>query len=315
MGILLGLSAAFFWGTSDFCAANVARTLGALRAILWTQSVGLIAIVLLLCWQGTWPQATPRVLAIMLAIGVGQAAAVFLFYRAFEIGKLSIVAPITSGFAVVTAILALLSGERPSPLALGGALLLVVGVLFITRQASSEPASESEGEGEAEAATATTSRSTPAQSTPAGLALRGISEAVMAALAYGSVFWALDFVTPTLGPVWPLAALRIVAVLGLGSVFLLGRWRKKPVASQAAAIEWRSLFWPVMAVAAADTGAWLSFNAGTRSDDVAIVTALSSLYSAVAIFYGCVFWRERLQRTQWLGVGLILIGVLLVGVK
>jgi drug/metabolite transporter (DMT)-like permease len=78
---------------------------------------------------------------------------------------------------------------------------------------------------------------------------------------------------------------------------------------------WRSLWLPVVAVAAADTGAWLSFNAGTRSADVSIVTALSSLYSAIAIFYGCVFWRERLTQSQWVGVGFILIGVLLVGVK
>jgi drug/metabolite transporter (DMT)-like permease len=306
-GVLLGLCAAFFWGTSDFCAAAVARKLGALRAILWTQSVGLFAIVLLLCWQNQWPHATPQVLVIMAAIGCGQAAAVWLFYRAFEIGKLSIVAPITSGFAVVTALLALLSGERPSRLALCGALLLIIGVLFVTRQSSVETREEDDGE-----------------STPPSLALRGVPEAIVAAFAYGAVFWALDFVTPTLGNVWPLAALRVIALIGLGSVFLLGRLKKKiPVelpkseslGSALPKSDWRTLVWPVITVAAADTGAWLSFNAGTRSDDVAIVTALASLYSAVAIFYGCVFWRERLARAQWLGVGFILMGVLLVGLK
>jgi drug/metabolite transporter (DMT)-like permease len=200
------------------------------------------------------------------------------------------VAPITSGFAVVTAILALLSGERPGPLALGGALLLVLGGAFVTSH------HRSRGD---EHATST---------------LRGVPEAIVAAFAYGTVFWALDFVVPSLGAVWPLAALRVIALTGLGSVVLLGRLRKSD-STKAAACDMRGLLWPVLAVAAADTCAWLSFNMGTQGADVSIVTALSSLYSAVAIFYGCVFWRERLAHAQWLGVGLILMGVLLVSVK
>jgi drug/metabolite transporter (DMT)-like permease len=288
MGVFLGLCAAFCWGTSDFCAATVARRIGALRAILWTQSAGLLAIAALLFWQGKLPAASPRVLVIMLGIGLAQALAVGLFYRSFEIGKLSLVAPITSGFAVVTALLALLSGERPGLLALMGALLLVLGVLLVT--------SHHHGDKQAESS------------------LRGVPEAIVAAFFYGAIFWALDFVVPTLGAVWPLAALRVITLIGVGGVVLFGHFRKSAV-TPTAPDGLQGLFWPIIAVAAADTGAWLSFNTGTQRADVSIVTALSSLYSAVAIFYGCVIWRERLTRVQWQGVGLILIGVLFVSVK
>jgi drug/metabolite transporter (DMT)-like permease len=303
MGVLLGLSAALFWGTSDFCAANVARKLGALRAILCTQSVGLLAIGAILLFQGRWPQPAPGVLPAMLAIGVAQAAGVFLFYRAFEIGKLSTVAPITSGFAVITAILAVLSGDRPGPFALGGALLLIGGVFFITRYAAAEDAED-----------VADPRAT----------LRGVPEAILAAFAYGGVFWALDFVVPSLGTIWPLAALRVFTLLILSSVLLAMRFRPAKNSGEDASAEnavekhnWKSknLLWMVLAVAFSDTLAWISFNAGTQGANVAIVTALGSLYSAVAVFYGCIFWRERLQKLQWIGVGLILLGVLLVGFK
>jgi drug/metabolite transporter (DMT)-like permease len=285
MGVLLGLSAAFCWGTSDFLAARVARSIGALRALVLTQSIGVLGVAALLLWRGQATEVTPRVVLIMLGIGLAQAVSAFLFYRAFEIGKLSLVAPITSGFAVVTAILALLSGERPGPLALGGALLLIIGVLFVT--------SHHRG-----------------QSSEATVNLRGVPEAIIAALGYGVVFWGLDFVVPSLGPFWPLAALRVEAVFFLGLSLLI--LRPPPQSDEG---ENNKLFWPVIGVAAADLFAWLSFNVGTQRADVAVVTALSSLYSATAIFYGWLIWRERLARSQWIGVGLILIGVLLVGVK
>lgn len=289
IGVFYGLAAAFCWGSSDFFAAAVSRRMGALRALLGTQSCGLVALALLLSFRGTATQATPKVLWLLLGIGLMQAIAVYLFYRAFELGKLSLVAPITSGFAVVTAILALLSGERPGPLALVGALLLIIGVLFITSQQKSQEETESERKA----------------------TLRGIPEAILAALIYGVIFWALDFVVPAVGPVWPLVAMRVVTLACLGTAFFFIRKSHPapPVEKP------RSLIVPVLAVSIAETLAWLAFNTGTLHGDVAIVTALSSLYSAIAIFYGCVLWRERLQRAQWLGVGLILMGVLLVGVK
>lgn len=296
MGILLGLSAALCWGTSDFCAATVARKIGALRAIFYTQIVGLLAIFGLLIFQDGIPTASPRVLLVMLGIGCGQTLAVFLFYRAFEIGKLSVVAPINSGFAVVTAILALLSGERPGGLALGGALLLIVGVVLVTRGQVNTETTQSE------------------INVPPRVAMRGIPEAIGAAFAYGAVFWALDYVVPTLGTVWPLAAMRVVTLLCLGSVMMLGFFMRKKPAPIDSKVDLKKLFWPICAVAATDTMAWLSFNAGTQGASVSIVTALGSLYSAVTVFYGCVFWRERLRGFQWLGVGLIFFGVLLVGV-
>lgn len=293
MGIFFGLSAAFWWGASDFMAARVARGVGALRALLMTQTFGLIAIGALILWSGSTLSVAPRVAWIMLAIALAQAASVFLFYRAFEIGQLSLVAPITSSFAVVTAILAFLSGERPARLALVGALCLIAGVLCVTRghQSSEEKSLENEG------------RST----------LRGVPEAIIAAVGYGFVFWGLDFVVPTMGALWPLAFLRIGVLICLSIALVFLRCSSK---ESAPSIEtWRAMIVPSLAVAGADTLAWLSFNNGTQRDDVAIVTTLGSLYSGVAVFFAWLFWKEKLQTSQWIGVAIIFLGIVLVGIK
>jgi len=295
MGILLGLSAAFWWGASDFMAARVARSLGALRALLITQTFGLIAIGALLAWKGSTPSAPHHVWWAMLGIALAQAASVFLFYRAFEIGKLSLVAPITSSFAIVTAILAFLSGERPARLALIGAACLIAGVIFITRGHQGAQGVES-GDG-----------------APKGSTLRGVPEAIAAAVGYGFVFWGLDFVVPSMGAFWPLAWLRIGVLVCLSTTLLFlptSVLKESPSAST-----WRTMVLPSLAVAGADTLAWLSFNSGTQSEDVAIVTTLGSLYSGFAVFFACLIWKERLQRGQWLGVAMIFLGIILVGMK
>lgn len=297
MGILLGLSAAFWWGTSDFLAARVARGIGALRALLITQSFGLLAVGALISWQKSSFSITSQVGWMMLAIAITQAVSVFLFYRAFEIGQLSLVAPITSSFAVVTAILALLSGERPARLAIIGAACLIAGVFFVTR--GHQPTEEAGIDG-------STKGAAPLNN------LRGVPEAIIAAVGYGFVFWGLDSVVPTMGVLWPLAFMRIMVLICLSAALLGMRFSTR--ATPPSMATWRAMILPSLAVAGADTLAWLSFNSGTQRDDVAIVTTLGSLYSGFAVFFAWLIWKEKLQKTQWLGVAIIFLGIILVGI-
>ncbi|MCX6068439.1 MAG: hypothetical protein NT121_22270 [Chloroflexi bacterium] len=47
--ILFGLSAAFFWGACDFSGGLISRRIGAMRAALAVQTLGMIP-VLLIAW-------------------------------------------------------------------------------------------------------------------------------------------------------------------------------------------------------------------------------------------------------------------------
>src|SRR2546422_965348 len=74
----------------------------------------------------------PR-LCVLAGTAVCHVLGLVFVYRAFEIGTLSIVSPISSAFAIVTAVLSFATGERPPLLALAGAALLVAGVALATR--------------------------------------------------------------------------------------------------------------------------------------------------------------------------------------
>src|SRR3954451_18163267 len=132
MGILFGLTAAICWGVADFVVTRIARELGVAQAFFYVQVIGMGLIGLLLLANSAIPAPTAAMWMLVVGIGLFNLAGTLLLYRSFAIGTLALVSPIASAFAVVSALLALLTGERPALLALLGALVLVVGVVIVS---------------------------------------------------------------------------------------------------------------------------------------------------------------------------------------
>src|SRR5215212_822371 len=133
MGVLFGLTAAICWGVADFVVTRIARELGVAQAFFYVQTIGMGLVGLLLLANPAIPAPSADMWLLVVGIGLFNLAGTLLLYRAFAIGTLALVSPIASAFAVVSALLALLAGERPALLALLGALLLVGGVVIVSR--------------------------------------------------------------------------------------------------------------------------------------------------------------------------------------
>jgi drug/metabolite transporter (DMT)-like permease len=258
--------------------------------------MGLIGLLLLA--SPALPAPTARMWMLVVGIGLFNMAGTLLLYRSFAIGTLALVSPIASAFAVISALLALLAGERPALLALLGALVLVGGVVIVSR---AQHETEDEGQKTKDGNTSIVRPS----SFVGRLGLPpGVPEAIGVALCFGISFWALDFVTPALGILWPVLVLRIVEAIGV--VLFLLRRRTPPARLT------RGMAALVLAAATLDTLAFVAFNLGLGSAYTSIVTALASLFSAVTVLLAWAILRERLAPAQWAGVAVILAGVLLV---
>ncbi len=301
MGILFGLLAAIFWGTGDYVITQLTRRSGTARALLSIQFWSLLA------WLGALVvtrQALPQVSGgngiwwLAIAAGVCHVGGLILTYRAFEIGTLSLVSPIASGFAIVTAFIALLNGERPPLLALAGVGLLILGVVCATYTHNAEEKKS----------------------------LVGVPEALGSALAFGVMFYLFDRVQIQLGVLYPLAILKSMAFLSALVSVVSSKNAKKAepgaenaeeVAPEVAPIASSTfqLFALAIGAAALDTVAWLAYNAGVATQFVTIVTALASLFSVVTLLLAWVLLKERLSRNQWTGVIFILVGILLVSIN
>jgi drug/metabolite transporter (DMT)-like permease len=275
MGILFGLLAALGWGTGDVLIARATRALGPIQAMFYIQLTGIFAIGVVLAATGDLPPTRAWPWALGLAANLFNLVGTLLFYRAFAVGTLSIVSPVAASFAVVTTVLALLSGERPGALALTGAALVICGVVVVSRGSSAE-------------------RGPP----------RGVLEAIGAACCIGFYFWSLGFVSPLLGIAWPVMIGRVVQMLV--ALALITRRGARPVAVPAR-------LWPsIVGAAALDTLALVCFNIGISGTYVSIVTALASIFSAVTVLLARAFLHERLRPSQWAGVAGLIVGVLLV---
>jgi drug/metabolite transporter (DMT)-like permease len=293
MSIVWGGVAALGWGVAFFLTRTPTRQFGSRRVLYADTWIGLAWLTpfLLLSgelaahtggdyWQG-WLWA-------VIATSCNAAANV-LFFRAIEIGDLSVVTPISSSYAAFVVLFAFLSGDfltLPQFTGIGCALIGIV--LAVPR--------------------------TPGQR----LSLRdrsvwwGAFLALLASIGYGVGYWMLGvWVAPTVGSVIPVWVGRWTTIAALLFTVRIMRPATSPPTSD-------RVRWNVWLILAASTLlgniAFIASNTGYRTGDVAIVTVLASLYSPITVLLAWLFLGERLSRRQQIGLLIIFAGVVLVSV-
>ncbi|MGE5334696.1 MAG: EamA family transporter [Nitrososphaerota archaeon] len=317
-GIAFGLVAALCWGVADYCAHGSSRTGGIFLTLFAIEAISMLGLLALNLPLGliSFAHATPGLVALAVVINLAILGGAALVYRAFAIGTLSIVSPIAASFAAVTAVLALLTGERAHPVQLVGIVLTVAGVTL----AGMVPAS----------AAASAAKHMDTVVLPTGRLGRrplapGLWEALVAMLVFGVCYWALRFPVAALGgtttvfisKVADLVMLALIALVGL-VVSKLRVWHGGVISGSA---PWYAMripppsFWLwVIPVALLDTTANVAYNLGITLSLTAVVSVISSLFSVITVLLARVFLRERLARWQWAGVVAILVGIALVSV-
>jgi drug/metabolite transporter (DMT)-like permease len=292
MGILLGLLTALSWGGSDFIARFSSRKIGSIRTTLWMQFTGLVMLTATLRWVGGWGHLfdgsgwTPWAWGV--GVGCLNAFSTLCLYRSFEIGKMSVVAPISASYPALTMAISFFAGERLTLLRLAGIVLILVGVVVVARGEASAAESLEEAPG------AATSR------------VPGIGIALLSALGFGVLFWLLgNRAIPRVGfaaTVWMIRLTSSAVTVG----FLL--LRRLPIALPRDGKVW---VW-ILSMAVLDTAAFIMNNLGMKLEQVSVVSVLSSLYGAVTVLLAAVVLREHLRRVQWVGIAGIFAGIAMI---
>jgi drug/metabolite transporter (DMT)-like permease len=279
LGGLLALLASLCWGTSDFLAGLEARRSTAWGVALIGQAVAAVGAVGLLALVA--PVApSPRVLAALILGGLSSAVGVYAGYRALAVAKMSVVAPIYAGAAVVPVLWGLAAGEQPGALQLAGVVATLVGIALISR-----PGPEAPGE-----------------RLPVDRA--GVALALVAAVGLGFMLVALDY-GASADASWSVAVVRGTAAVCIGAA--LGAARPALRLRRAAA--------PLLlAVGLLILAANALFAAATTMGDLSVVGVLGWLGPAVIVIWARVLLRERLRRVQWFAAALVLAGVVCLSV-
>ena len=297
MEIILGLTAAFAWGLSDFLARFASRQIGAYRALMLMQPFGAAAITVYFVAVGGWPHFAAlgwRPWAFAAIAGLLNSVSSLSLYYAFEIGTMSVAAPVSSAFPAITVTLAFISGERLDGVRICGLVVIFVGIILAALSFGAH-ASPALRETESTSENATNTR-----------LVRGAGWAVVSAIGFGLMFWWLGFhvVRDIGGPasVWVVRVTTCLALL-IAAV---------PARRDVSLPRSRRIWLLLAAIGLIDTTAFVANNSGMQFGHVSIVTVLSSLYGAVTVLLGGIFIRERIANSQWLGIALIFGGIVLV---
>jgi drug/metabolite transporter (DMT)-like permease len=292
ISIIWGLAAAFSLGVADFSAREAGRREGALTTLLYVQLIGSpLTIGLALASKDVfWSSLLSE--AVLLGVGSGLNLTIgnILFYKALVKGPLLIVAPITSSFAAVTIVLSLASGEHPTLLQMIGMAVTLAGIILA--------AAASRGVAHEEKPSIGTSL-LPWRSS-------GVALAIAAAVLFGISVWIMKFAALRLGSPLTVLVLRHTALLVMIGIFLFNGRSPQPRS-------WASLRW-VAPVAGLDTLATWFINLGLQTGLASVVSVITSLYSVVTMVLGYTLLRERITRTQQIGIGVTLAGVVLASV-
>jgi drug/metabolite transporter (DMT)-like permease len=291
LGIILGLAGAVCWGVADFIARFASRRVGAYRTLLFMQVFGFLGLSAYLKWTHGFAQISVhgwQPWAFGAIAGVVNMIASLALYYSFQIGVMSVAAPVSSSYPALTVALALLSGEHMQALRGFGLTVTLAGVVL------------------ASTSFAANSTHAPADSGHARARLtKGVGWAIVAAVGFGFLFWFLGFhVVPVLGSVVSVWMIRLtsLAVLVLAAAPTRQSLKLPP----------GSVWWLLLGVGLLDTAAFVFNNAGLHTGQVSVVSVLASLYGAVTVVLAWIFLRERLERSQWLGIVLIFAGIILV---
>ena len=100
IAILAGLGAMLGWGVSDFFAKKAVDKVSDVVFLFWLQLVGFILLATYVPFSGGWqPALLEKTPQIFVYAGINLLAS-YLFYRALERGKVSIISPINASYAI-----------------------------------------------------------------------------------------------------------------------------------------------------------------------------------------------------------------------
>jgi drug/metabolite transporter (DMT)-like permease len=129
----LALMAAVLWGVGDFSGAIATRKSNVSGALVISHGIGMTALLLISLSRGeTFTNDRDLLLGVAcgVLIGIGLAA----LYRAFAVGRMSLVAPIAAVLsAIIPVLFGIITQGFPTPLQLLGFILALGGIVFISR--------------------------------------------------------------------------------------------------------------------------------------------------------------------------------------
>ena len=284
--IILGFATSLVYGFADFFGALGSKHIRPVVVTFWSGISGLALLLTASLFMGAEYNSSSIICGIIG--GIASAFAMTCLYAALAIGPISILSPLSAVvMAIVPMIIGFVNGDRFSFLgwlALAAILVAVILVGFVPGDDVRLPS------------------------------LKGLLLGIGAGIGMGVVLLALAAAPHTSGLASP-AILRGVSASLLG-VFMLFTIRRASTGSESGAkSKVSSKIWlAVIATGFLDSSANVFFTIASRMGSLSVVSVLTALYPLGTIILARIFLKEKIAKSQMLGIGLALAGSALLAV-
>lgn len=260
------------------------RRAGVGLTALGMQVLGLGAIAIVLVALGRWPQFSTAQLPWALALAFVGTLSLVALYRAFALGPIAIVSPIVASYAALSVVgIVIFLGER-----LSGGQVVAIAAVFVGVVVASTDARELRR-----------SIRSPAL---------GVRIGLLATIGFG--IWGVILSAATRSADL-FALVMIWRVIGIFMVAAFVAYRRTPLAPLAVP----STLAIIALVGILDTGANVLLMVGVQSGFASFVMTGSGAYPIIPAVLAILVLRERLAPNQYLGVAILIAGLVGLGLQ
>lgn len=273
IAIVGGLGAAVLWSASTLATSRSTKIVTPTTVLAWVMTLGAAMTAPFALIAGVPETLGGEELAWLVTSGLANLYGLLLSYSALRVGKVGLVAPITSAQGAGAALIAVVAGERIASGSGAMLALIAAGVMFASISGATEEVEERRDG-------------------------RAAALAGSAALLFGFGLYASGRVAGDVPIAWVVFIPRLVGTVTFAlPMATLGRVR----------MSGRAL--PFVMVSAVCEIAGLAFFLVAAREGIAVAAILSSQFAALAAVGAYVLFGERLRRIQVAGVVAILVGV------
>jgi uncharacterized membrane protein len=280
--VIFGLTAALGWGLADFTGAVGGRRIGSLPTVMIAQLLSAVAMTAFMIEGGHSPSVLAPYVVFVAMNGLASGAAYLSHYRALQLGPVAVVSPIGATYAVVGVALAVIVlGERPGPAAIVGGVITVLGVMLT---------------------------STDLAKLRAGTHTRapGLPWAIVSAVLFGVGGFFLGYFAQEVGWGPGLWASRCALLAGFTMLSIVRRREFDRVG-------WNAGVLLAFGSGAADLLGVVSYSIGASRGLLSVVLIASAVFPLVAVVLSVWLLHERPVANQYLGIALVVVGLLVLG--
>lgn len=286
LAILSGLGSMFGWGFADFFAKKTIDKTGDVTTLFWSQLIGIVPLGILFAFNPEIPHLGNISVLLLIVLGIWSGLSYIPTYVAFGKGKVSLLSPIFSTYAVVVTILSAAFFGEFIPFGREIAFAIVfIGIVLINGDVRDlwRLISGQKRKGEE---------------------IKGLKEILLAIAVYSLWIIALDRFLVGQNWVPILLAIRIFSAL---SLFIYSKVRKIDLV-----IYDRGLWKYLILIGTFDVAAFAFLSFGiSKTPFVSIVAMLGGAFSLPTIILARIFLKEKVTCLQTVGSIVIIGGIML----